>query len=238
MSAKSNYYKLGLFVISAIVIAAGSIVVLGAGSLFQKNIVVETCIDGSVQGLGVGAPLKFRGVTVGKIKEITVVAWKYKSGLSYILVRMNVPADNPWFANADEARDWLKEEVAKGLRVRLAIPGVTGNAFLEIDYMDQKKNAPLTLDYQPEYPYLPSAPSYITQLSDSLTRIMTSLEKINVEGLTNSLQAILDSVHEILQATNIKDITDEAHGLLADLRQTVKHLDELVGRSGGPGHGG
>ena len=68
MSAQANYYKIGLFVVIAIVLTIGFVVVLGAGSLFQKTIIVETYINGSVQGLTVGSPVKFRGVPIGKVK--------------------------------------------------------------------------------------------------------------------------------------------------------------------------
>ena len=62
MSAKANYFKIGIFVISATIITIIAIVFLGAGAIFKKKLMVETFIDGSVQGLDVGSPLKLRGV--------------------------------------------------------------------------------------------------------------------------------------------------------------------------------
>ncbi len=37
MSANANYFKIGIFVIAATVIAIIAIIVLGAGSMFQKK---------------------------------------------------------------------------------------------------------------------------------------------------------------------------------------------------------
>ncbi len=78
MSAKANYFKIGIFVIAAAVIAVIAIIVLGAGSMFQKKVMIETYIDGSVQGLDVGSPFKFRGVKLGSVEEITFVGNEYK----------------------------------------------------------------------------------------------------------------------------------------------------------------
>jgi ABC-type transporter Mla subunit MlaD len=68
---KLSYFKIGLFVISASVLAIIGILVLGAGALFQRTALVETYIEESVQGLDIGSPMKFRGVQVGKVEEIT-----------------------------------------------------------------------------------------------------------------------------------------------------------------------
>ena len=73
MSQRMNYYKIGLFVISSIVIISIFIIVLGAGNLFQKNLFLETYFDESIQGLDVGSIVKFRGVKIGTVKEITFV---------------------------------------------------------------------------------------------------------------------------------------------------------------------
>ena len=62
MSAKANYFKIGVFTLSSAALALVGIVVLGAGTLFERSIMMETYIDESVQGLDVGAPIKFRGV--------------------------------------------------------------------------------------------------------------------------------------------------------------------------------
>ncbi len=51
MSAKANFFKIGIFVISATIIAVIAIVVLGVGTLFKEKIFFETYIEGSVQGL-------------------------------------------------------------------------------------------------------------------------------------------------------------------------------------------
>ena len=51
MSLKANYFKLGLFVIGAVVAAAALIIIIGSGRAFQTKIPIETYFNESVQGL-------------------------------------------------------------------------------------------------------------------------------------------------------------------------------------------
>ncbi len=79
MSARANYFKIGLFVISAATIGVISIIVFGVGTLFREKFLMETYIKESVQGLDIGSPIKFRGVQVGNVKEINIVGRVYVS---------------------------------------------------------------------------------------------------------------------------------------------------------------
>jgi phospholipid/cholesterol/gamma-HCH transport system substrate-binding protein/paraquat-inducible protein B len=82
-----SYFKVGIFVITASVIAIIGVILLGVGSVFQKNFLVETYIDESVQGLDVGSPVKFRGVPIGKVEEISLTSVEYATTKRYVLVR-------------------------------------------------------------------------------------------------------------------------------------------------------
>ena len=228
MSAQANYFKIGLFVVVATVLTLAFIIVLGAGSIFQKTITIETYIDGSVQGLTVGSPVKFRGVPLGKVNEIAVVSWEYPTKYQYILVRATLPSHGDWFQSEKNARAMFLTETVKGLRARLASQGLTGASFLEIDYLDPAANPVLPIDWTPQHPYLPSAPSIITRLSDAVTNIMNSLQEINLQGIMARLETTLDALIKTLEAANISGISQEAHSLLAELRTSNQHLDELL----------
>ncbi|MEO6845629.1 MAG: MlaD family protein [Chthoniobacterales bacterium] len=70
MSDSPKYFRLGVFVMIGIGILVGGLLIFGAGSMFKPKIMFETYVNGTVQGLDVGSPLKFRGVTVGKVTQI------------------------------------------------------------------------------------------------------------------------------------------------------------------------
>jgi phospholipid/cholesterol/gamma-HCH transport system substrate-binding protein/paraquat-inducible protein B len=235
MSAKANYFKIGIFVISAAVIAIIAIIVLGVGTVFQHKVMIETYIDGSVQGLDVGSPFKFRGVKLGSVEEITFVGNEYKFDRTsekylkygqYILVKASFEPSQDFTEN--EQRIFLERMIAKGLRVRLASQGITGAAFLEADYIDPEKFPPMKITWEPKTYYVPSVPSKITQLTESVETILEKLEEINVKRITDSLETIVSSIKKILNDVKVAKLTEQTGNLLAELRETNKRLDPFL----------
>src|SRR5215468_3679253 len=128
MSAKANFFKIGLFTIGATLALVFLLVLLGAGKLFQSKIVMETYFNESVQGLEVGSKVKYRGVIVGEVKSIGFTYTRYQQDkpmadrLRYVMVEATIlPRLIGGRTGGDLARSEIaKEEVDKGLRVRLA----------------------------------------------------------------------------------------------------------------------
>ena len=80
MSLKANYFKLGLFVVGAVVAGVIVLVVIGSGRWFQPKVTIETYFNESVQGLDIGSKLKYRGVVIGEVKSIGFTYNKYRAG--------------------------------------------------------------------------------------------------------------------------------------------------------------
>ena len=230
MSDKANYFKIGIFVIAATVAGIVAIVILGAGALLQDKIYVETYIQESVQGLDVGSPLKFRGVQIGKVERIELVTMQYATEYRYIRVLASLQPEAVG-VDAEEAvgDDGLEKELRRGLRVRLASQGLTGAAYLEADYLEPGRYPLLTIDWEPSYPYIPSAPSTITRLSESLERIMYNLEQINLQGLTTKLERSLNAMSRTMENANMENIGVRIEELLVDLKETNRRIKDVLG---------
>ncbi|MCI0481858.1 MAG: MlaD family protein, partial [Candidatus Dadabacteria bacterium] len=93
MSQKPNYFKIGLFVVLALVILAGAIIFFGGGKFFEEKVTVETYFDQSVQGLSVGSSLEFQGVQIGNVSYIGFAFNEYKTNRQYVLVRAEIYGD-------------------------------------------------------------------------------------------------------------------------------------------------
>ena len=235
MSAKANFFKIGIFVISASVIAIVAIVVLGVGTLFKKKIFFETYIEGSVQGLDVGSPVKMRGVKLGNVEEIAFVKEKYKFDLSsnefynygqYVFIQISI--EPKMESTEKEQKTFLVNMIAKGLRIRLASQGITGGAYLETDLLDPEKYPPMKLAWEPRSYYIPSAPSTITQFTESVEKILGKLEEINVKGITDGLEKTLGSVNKMVNEVKVAEIAGRAEQLLVELGETNKRLEPLL----------
>ena len=70
MSQKANPTLIGAFVFGAIVIAVGAVIFFGSANLFAKKQLFETYFNQSVNGLGIGSNVKYKGVTVGKVTKV------------------------------------------------------------------------------------------------------------------------------------------------------------------------
>src|SRR5436309_15168255 len=78
MSQRANYFKLGLFVIGAIVAGIIVLLIIGTGRFLQKRVTIETYFNESVQGLDIGSKMKYRGVEVGQVTRISFTYVKYE----------------------------------------------------------------------------------------------------------------------------------------------------------------
>ncbi|MFH1076405.1 MAG: MlaD family protein [Pseudomonadota bacterium] len=227
MSEHPNYFKIGLFIISATVIGVVAISVLGAGVLFKKTIMAETYFEESIQGLDTGSPVTFRGVKIGKIEDITLVSKAYNTPYRYVLVRISLfPEACP--ASAEELAAESPARIDKGLRVRLSMLGLTGAVRLEADYFDPKRNPPLKIDWTPRYLYIPSASSTISRASENLDRIMKSFEEINFPKMGETLAAALNILTKASGEMNLKKTGEEVRLLVTELRGTNQQIARLL----------
>jgi len=225
---KFGYFKIGLFVISAILIGISGVIALGLGSIFQKKNLAETYIEESVQGLDVGSPVKFRGVSIGKVEQITLTSVEYPTRHRYVLVRFDISPNIFGFPVGDKSDKALEDELQYGFRVRLAAQGLTGVAYIEADYLDPDRNLALEIDWRPKYPYIPSAPSRITQLSESVERILRNVEELDIPQLTGSVEKSLAAMTKLAEGANLEQIGRQANALLSEIRDTNRQLGVLV----------
>lgn len=228
MEQNSTYFKIGVFVIVGTILGTVCLVIFGAGVIFRKELMVETYFDRSVQGLDVGSAVKYRGIAIGNVKRITALPQKYKSSLNYVMLQVALFEEDMPEVNK-KADEKLSAAVKKGLRFQLAPLGITGTMFLEADYLPPEKIKDLNISWTPDTTYIPSAPNTIAAFTESIDKILSNLEKINVAGITEKIETLLTTVNEKFSDMDIKEINIQMTGLLAELRETNKALKDTVG---------
>jgi ABC-type transporter Mla subunit MlaD len=232
MSQRANYFKLGLFVIGAIVAGILVLLVIGTGRFLQKRVTIETYFDESVQGLDIGSKMKYRGVDVGQVTRISFTYVQYEQDKPmadrkrYVLVEAQI---QPRLVGGQAANDIASPastaiEVEKGLRVRLAPQGITGTSYLEIDYVDPANNPPLPVDWAPDNIYIPSAPSTVRQLVNSASEIMERLHNLDVEGVVTNLNKLLTTTNDRVAALDTKRLQERTERTLAKIESTLNDI--------------
>lgn len=223
MSEKVHYFKVGLFVIIALGLIVAGIMALSTGLFSKPNLMMETYLNESVQGLDVGAPIKLRGVKIGQVDTITFVYEVYETNLRYVLVRFSILPAIAHEVGRDIFQPMLKKEIEAGLRLRLAQQGLTGTAYMEADYFDPERYAPLILDFTPACIYVPSVPSLMTRLSDSANTVLRQVERARVDQVGSNLNTLITTLNTLL-TTNLQPTLQAVQQASADMAGTVTEL--------------
>ncbi len=235
MSQKPNYFKIGLFVVLALLILAGAIIFFGGGKFFEEKVTVETYFDQSVQGLSVGSSLEFQGVQIGNVSYIGFAFNEYKTNRQYVLVRAQIYGNKVAgkgrgrLYETDKARiEGFKEMISQGLRLQLASQGITGIAFLNAVYLDPKRYPALEHEWKPEYMYIPSAPGTITQITETIEQLSDSIDNIDFKQISEEIEKLVVSLNKAVEDAKVGELSKDLKELIKGLNDTVTELDTIL----------
>jgi phospholipid/cholesterol/gamma-HCH transport system substrate-binding protein len=247
MATPTNHWKLGLFVVAGVIVGLSTVIVLGAQSLRQQTVRYESFMDESVQGLEVGSPVKYRGVTIGAVSVIGIGPDKRHVQLSSELAI----DDMVLMGLASGKGKDVEVHVPPAVRIQLASAGITGVKFLQLDYFNPKNNPPPALPFPTPPNYIPAAVSTMKNLEDAivsavdrfpemtdellkvLAKLDTLLDGIEQENIPARAAKTLRNADDTLNG--IKQTFDGVHSneLSTHAQKTLEHLDGTVTRMNG-----
>ena len=194
MAAEKSYARLGLFLVVVIM------VVLTTGLLFLQRLrsraVIElvTYTTENVSGLEVSSPVRYRGVSIGRVNEVRVDPRGdiVEIGFEMFLDRLGTVG-----VNVERIRQITDiSGIAPKLRARVVSNPVTGEAYLLLD-VPENPPPPMTLGFTPDRPYVPWVPSPLASVQDRLPAIME-----RAEATLQALTEIVNKVPESLDRSN------------------------------------
>jgi paraquat-inducible protein B len=234
VSQQANFYKLGLFLLAAIVVFIVIVLALSAGQLFRRTAVLETYFNESVQGLDIGSAVKYRGVQLGRVTGISFTYQHYEQdrprGLrkQYVLVESEVDPDLV-ASLADPDPERMQQTIEQGLRVRIAPVGITGTAYLEIDFLDAGRSPVLPIDWTPQHLYIPSAPSTYNQIVTGAQNLVVKLDKLDIETVLADAHRLLVTANAKLEQAPVEKLARDAEATLKEIRALAAQLNKVVG---------
>jgi ABC-type transporter Mla subunit MlaD len=233
MSQQANYFKLGVFIIAAIVVFLAIVLALSAGQLLKRTVTMETYFNESVQGLDVGSAVKFRGVQLGRVTRIGFTSTTYQQDLpakerkQYVLVLAEVQPELVG-ARGERAPERVQDLIVQGLRVRLAPVGITGTAYLEIDFVEPRTSPLLEIAWTPDYLYIPSTPSTYNQIVSGAQNFLAKLADTDIEGLVTSIQVFIRQANDKLGELPVSALAYDASATMKEVRELAAQAKKLA----------
>jgi len=239
MSKKINTTSIGLFIVTGVVLGVTGLLLFSSSKMFSKTKELIVYFDDSLNGLNEGAPVKFRGVTVGSVKRVMVqfnqatndYAMPVIIELEEKLLRERMPSSTYAFNESAMAG-----RIKAGLRATLQTESlVTGVLYVGVD-INPNASPPVFHQLETLYPELPTEPTKTQQLFNNLASLDIKSIQTNVNALLTKLDAtvgqlkmadINDSVTNLLASVNRLVTSPDITNGLAALRPTLDQYREL-----------
>ena len=241
----SNPTVLGLFLVIGLALGIAGVLIFSSGTLFhpmQKEILY---FDGSLKGLNPGAPVKFRGVTIGKVDQILI---RHNQASEDYAMPVIIAVDKKLAqSKSDETlqignHTSLEQNIHRGFRGRLDAESlVTGVLYVSLDMLPDA-SPPVFHQIKPEYMEIPTIPSQVQQL-------LANLEHFDLPGISAKVNALLSRLDtglgnldfvqintgmtNLLGAANQLLATPELTNVVVSLRTTLNRAEALLARIDG-----
>jgi len=236
MSKPANPKLIGAFVLGAIALIVGAVMVLGGGKVFQKRTPVVMFFQGSVAGLSVGSPVNFRGVKVGQVTNVFIrYAAEGKESVQ-IPVFAEFSGDNVKIVgDAEEKKEVrgttdarLKMLVDQGLRAQLALPSlVTGQATIALDFFP---GAPAQAnDAYPDRLQIPTVPSTLQEVQATLQQVYGKISQLPLDELVDDARSVIKGVNRLVNDPALAQTVAQAGQAMTELQRVARTLDSQIG---------
>ena len=223
MSKKANKTLIGAFVVGAVILLILSLVVFGSGKFFSRTIKYVLFFEGSVKGLAIGAPVTFKGVKIGTVKDITLV-YDPHIRFAFIPVIIETEPDRIKGAPLNRDRKNLQFLIDTGLRAQLEIQSfLTGQLAVTLDFFPDKPARLLGLIK--DYPEIPTIPSPLGELQKNIGDIPVKEISLDLQESMHSLNIALKESRETI-IFDVENTLREVAEAARSVRLLAEHLEQ------------
>jgi len=225
-SPRALYMRVGILIVVGLLLATGFVLFFTAGKLGRNTQTFETYIRESVQGLDTGAAVRFRGVQLGQVTEVNLVATEYppeannfSAAYQRVLVRFAL--------DLNRLRDVPETQraVQLGLRAKLASTGITGVGYLELDFADPERFPEEQVPWRPENPVIPAIPSTVSQVTTVAEQLALRVSNLPIEQILADLSGLLSDLRRQVNDGEVAQASRAATETMETLRTAVRDLN-------------
>jgi len=192
----------------------------------------------SVRGLQPGAEIDFRGVGVGTVTSIRPHVdpqsrhFNIRVNADFYPRRMrsNSKSKAPVLSN-EQRRALLAGMIKRGLRAQLRTASLlTGQLYVALDFFPaaaKVKARPGERLDDDDLPEMPTVPSSLLELQETLSSVAAKIKKIPFEEIGADLQATLKSATRMMDRIDA-ELMPDARALLTDAREALRSADAAL----------
>lgn len=215
--------------------------------VFKQPIDFLLMFDASVRGLSDKAPVEFRGIQVGEVKEIS---FEYIEDSDDRRVPVLIEIDPERFGNVtagmtDGAREEIAIAIDQGLRATLRTGSLlTGQLYVDLDFTDELE--PVREEFVGEIPTIPTQSSSLSRIEDRVMKVLDKIRELPVEKTLNSATDALTEMKGTAAAATVvaEDLqksslalealltSDEINSIPADVRLTLAETQRTLANVG------
>ncbi len=226
---RANRVRLGAFVLLGVLLIIGGFLAVGIAKIFEPRIRAITVLNTSIEGLSVGSPVKYLGVSVGRV---TRLAMRRNDG--YVAVYFDIyPAvmdqvSSDFFSYFDSSgSDVLKEH---DLHCFINAASVMGGAYLELSTTpSDAPNLPyLEVKVPPNLVYIRSVPSHIGNAIQNISRVIEGLSKVDWVQLSDKVNLALNNVNSVFGSGDLTDTLRNFNQISRQLELSARNLSSVL----------
>jgi paraquat-inducible protein B len=229
----------GGFVLGGLALAIGAVVVLGSGHFFKEQHLFALYFSSDVNGLKVGAPVKFRGVLIGSVTAVLLsigtpnqsaqaeqAAHEYRIPVIIDLETKRLVRHRAMANFDDPAR--ITAAVKRGLRAQLNVESLlTGLLYVDLDF-HQDMPAKYYMGAASPYPEIPTVPTKLEQVQTTLSDALAQFDKINFQELVSSLTKTANAVTALANSPKIQNAADSLNLAARTMGQASASVNRLA----------
>ncbi|MGB3690150.1 MAG: MlaD family protein [Jannaschia helgolandensis] len=193
----------------------------------NRTIRISALFPTAAVGLTQGAPVRFQGIQVGTVAQITgfIMPDDPDRRVQLLAVMALQPGKMglETYENDLQAIDFVETLVSNGVRAKLVSTSILGGdlAIDLIDAPEAEEGASLQIGIV-DNPLMPSLPSDIQGLTASAESVLGRINDLPIEELLAAATDLLDNINRIAGDESTRAIPAEALALLSDGRGLVR----------------
>lgn len=172
MAVDKSYARLGLFLIIAFAVVLATAIFFVQRLRSQPTLAAVTYTTDNIAGLDVASPVRFRGVTLGRVSGVSLhpVGTIIEINFELFLDRIRTLG-----GNVGRVQQVAELGLFSNLRATVIGNPVTGDSYLLLD-IPKDPPPPMALDFKPDRPYIPMMPSPLVKMRDQLPDLIERAE--------------------------------------------------------------